>query len=406
METWINALQLDSIADEVGTPFYVYSRETLQKAWMRFDRAFDSHPHQICYAVKANSNLAVLNTFAELGSGFDIVSKGELARVIQAKGDPHKVVFSGVGKQPDEIAYAIERGIQCFNVESEAELLTLNEIASYFNTKAPIALRINPNVDPKSHPYISTGLKDNKFGIGFEKALSLYEKANHLPHLFIKGIACHIGSQLTSLSPFIEAFQSLLNLTAQLKEKGILLEHLDAGGGLGVHYLDETPPSIEDYAHALLSCTPPASMALFFEPGRLLTAPAGALITRVLSLKDAGNKRFCIVDAGMNDLIRPALYDAWHEIIPLKHSQSSPTLLYDVVGPICESGDFLGKDRSLCVNPGDLLAICQTGAYGFVTSSNYNSRPRIAEVMVSENKHKIVRRRETIEELWALETLW
>lgn len=406
MKTWINALQLDTIAEEVGTPFYVYSRETLQKAWTRFDRAFASHPHQICYAVKANSNLAVLNTFAELGSGFDIVSKGELARVIQAKGDPHKVVFSGVGKQPDEIAYAIERGIQCFNVESEAELLTLNEIASHYNTKAPIALRINPDVDPKSHPYISTGLKDNKFGIGFEKALSLYEKAHQLPHLFIKGIACHIGSQLTSLSPFIEAFQSLLSLTAQLKEKGITLEHLDAGGGLGVHYLDETPPSIEDYAHALLSCTPPASMTLFFEPGRLLTAPAGCLITRVLSLKEAGNKRFCIVDAGMNDLIRPALYDAWHEIIALKHSQTAPTLLYDVVGPICESGDFLGKDRSLCVNQGDLLAICQTGAYGFVTSSNYNSRPRIAEVMVSEDRHKIVRRRETIEELWALETLW
>lgn len=406
MQTWINGPQLTSIANDIGTPFYAYSRDLLQNAWKAFDAAFTSHRHQICYAVKANSNLAVLNTFAELGSGFDIVSKGELARVIQAKGSPQKVVFSGVGKTSDEIAYALLQNIMCFNVESETELELINQIAINLNTKAPIALRINPNVDPKSHPYISTGLKENKFGIDFNKALSLYQKAQNYPHLEIKGIACHIGSQLTSLSPFIEAFQSLLSLSEQLSSQGIILSHLDIGGGIGVQYLDETPPSITDYANALLALKPPPSLTLLFEPGRLLTAAAGIVVTRVLSLKEAGNKRFCIVDAGMNDLIRPALYDAWHKIIPLSPSQTAPTLLYDVVGPICESGDFLGKDRSLCVKPGDLLAICQTGAYGFVTSSNYNSRPRLAEVMVSGDKHKIVRRRETIEELWALETLW
>lgn len=397
---------LQEIASTVGTPFYAYSRDMLIHAWQSFDTAFQNHPHQICYAVKANSNLAVLNTFASLGSGFDIVSKGELARVLQAKGDPKRVVFSGVGKTADEMAFALENNIGCFNVESETELDELNKIAAHFNKKAPVSIRINPDVDPKSHPYISTGLKESKFGIPYSDALALYQKAQALTHLKIKGIACHIGSQLTALSPFITAFQSLLDLNARLNEQGIKLEHVDIGGGLGVRYLDETPPSITDYANALLKLNPPSSLTLFFEPGRILVAHAGMLITRVLSLKQAGEKRFCIVDAGMNDLIRPALYDAWHEIIPLSLSPSCPSLLYDVVGPLCESGDFLGKDRTLAVKTGDLLAICQTGAYGFVTSSNYNSRPRVAEVMTSENQFKIVRRRETLEVLWAEETLW
>lgn len=404
--TWIRPSQLQTIAKEVGTPFYAYSRETLIHNWKIFDDALQRHPHQICYAVKANSNLAVLQTFAEMGSGFDVVSRGELARVLQASGSAEKTVFSGVGKTPDEIAYALEQGIYCLNVESSAELDIIEHIASHLNVKAPIAFRINPNVDPKSHPYISTGLKENKFGVPYDTALHLYEKARSLPHIDLRGVACHIGSQITSLAPFIDAFESLQQLVQSLKEKGIMLQHIDIGGGLGVRYFDETPPSITDYAGALLHLNPDPNMTLLFEPGRILTASAGILVTRVLSLKQAGNKRFCIVDAGMNDLIRPALYDAWHEIISLTPSQNGAAFLYDVVGPICESGDFLGKDRLLAVQPGDLLAICQAGAYGFVKSSNYNSRPRSAEVMLSSNAYKIVRRRETLDALWAHETLW
>lgn len=404
--SWIQASQLQNIAKEIGTPFYAYSRETLIHHWKLFDEALHKHPHHICYAVKANSNLAVLQTFAELGSGFDVVSQGELARVLQAKGAANKTVYSGVGKTADEIAFALKQGIYCLNVESEAELDLIQQVASHLNVKAPIACRVNPNIDPQSHPYISTGLKENKFGIPYERILALYEKARSLSHIHLRGIACHIGSQITSLAPFIEAFQSLCQLFDSLKEKGISLEHIDIGGGLGVRYFDETPPSIADYAQALLQLAPHLRATLLFEPGRILTATAGILVTRVLSLKQAGNKRFCIVDAGMNDFIRPALYDAWHEIISLAPSQNEPAFLYDVVGPICESGDFLGKDRLLSVQPGDLLAICQAGAYGFVQSSNYNSRPRSAEVMVSSNSYKVIRHRETLNALWANEVLW
>lgn len=404
--TWINAPQLQNIANEIGTPYYAYSRETLIHLWKAFDEALQAHPHQICYAVKANSNLAVLQTFAELGSGFDVVSKGELARVLQANGAAHKTVFSGVGKTADEIAYALKQGIYCLNVESVDELQMIHQVATHLNLQAPIAFRINPNIDAKSHPYISTGLRESKFGIDDESALAVYVTAQSLAHIELKGIACHIGSQITSLAPFIDAFQCLQEFIHALDEKGITLQHLDIGGGLGVRYFDETPPSISDYTQALFALKPDPRLTLLFEPGRILTAQAGILITRVLSIKQAGNKRFCIVDAGMNDLIRPALYDAWHEIISLTPSQNGTAFLYDVVGPICESGDFLGKDRLLSVKPNDLLAICQTGAYGFVKSSNYNSRPRPAEVMVSTNAHKVIRQRETIESLWTNETLW
>lgn len=404
--SWIQTAQLENIAKEIGTPFYAYSREALINNWRLFDNALSQSPHQICYAVKANSNLAVLQTFAELGSGFDVVSQGELARVLQAKGAANKTVYSGVGKTPDEIAYALKQGIYCLNIESETELDIVQQIASHLNIKAPIACRINPNIDPKSHPYISTGLKENKFGIPYESALALYEKAITLSHIHLRGIACHIGSQITSLAPFIEAFQSLSHLFTLLKGKGISLEHIDIGGGLGVRYFDETPPSIVDYTQALFQLHSDLNTTLLLEPGRILTASAGVLVTRVLSLKQAGSKRFCIVDAGMNDFIRPALYDAWHEIISLNPSQKASVFLYDVVGPICESGDFLGKDRLLSVQPGDLLAICQAGAYGFVQSSNYNSRPRPAEVMISSNAYKVIRHRETLNALWANETLW
>ncbi|MFI4938136.1 MAG: diaminopimelate decarboxylase [Candidatus Berkiellales bacterium] len=403
-ELWVEDIPLSKIISEVQTPCYVYSHRTLTEGMQSFANAFQSHPHMICYAVKANGNLAILNTFAKLGSGFDIVSGGELSRVIAAGGNSQKVVFSGVGKTEEEIAFALKQHIFCFNVESKSELTLINQIAAHQNCKAPIALRVNPDVDPKSHPYISTGLKENKFGIPFEEALNLYQIAQTLPHLTIKGIACHIGSQLTSLAPMSDATQRLLYLIEALKEHGVLLNHIDVGGGLGVRYRDETPPSIIEYADAIKKLVP-SSLKLLLEPGRILTAHAGILLTKVLTLKSSGAKNFCIVDSGMNDLLRPALYHAWHDIIAVKQNASHP-IIYDVVGPICESSDFLGKDRSLAIQSGDYLAILSVGAYGFSLSSNYPSRPRACEVMVKGNAFKIIRARETIEQLINQEKIW
>ncbi|MBN9286374.1 MAG: diaminopimelate decarboxylase [Gammaproteobacteria bacterium 39-13] len=404
-QLWAESTPLLQIAQSVGTPCYVYSDAALTTHWTAFDKAFSRHPHQIHYAVKANSNLCVLNTLAQLGSGFDIVSAGELTRVLSAGGLAQKVVFSGVGKQPDEIAHALEKNIFCFNVESEAELMCIHRIAEHLNVQAPISFRVNPDIDAKSHPYISTGSKENKFGIDIGEAPRLYQLANQLNHLTIKGIACHIGSQLTSLSPIIKAFNRLLLMTHQLNDQGIKLQHLDIGGGLGVRYRDETPPSPAEYANALLK-HPVSSLTLLLEPGRAIAANAGVLITKVLYIKKSSHKHFCIVDCAMNDLIRPTLYSAWQDIVPLELNNTGSYENYDVVGPVCESGDFLGKERRLNIQAGDYLAIKSAGAYGFTMSSNYNSRPRCAEVMVKQNQYQVIRARESIEDLLAKERIW
>lgn len=403
-DLWVENLPVTKIASAIGTPCYIYSASLITTLWKSFDRAFEGHPHKICYAVKANGNLAILNTYAQLGSGFDIVSGGELARVIQAGGSAQDVVYSGVGKTAEEIKQALLAGIFCFNVESEGELILLQQIAQTLNCSAPIAIRVNPDVDPLSHPYISTGLKENKFGVNISDALRLYHLAKSFSHLTIKGVACHIGSQITSLSPFVDAFKRLLELATTLKSQDFNITHIDIGGGLGVRYEKENPPSFKAYAEALIALTPPW-LTLLLEPGRALIANAGILVTQVLFLKNSENKNFCIVDCAMNDLIRPALYNAWHDIISVR-TKKGPSVVYDVVGPVCESGDFLGKERSLTVDPGDYLAICSAGAYGFVTSSNYTSRPRACEILVKNNEYKIIRERETIEQLFSREKIW
>ncbi len=397
-------IKVDAIAKVHPTPFYLYSHSALQQNWQAFDAPFASHPHLVCFAVKANSNLAVLNTLAKLGSGFDIVSGGELSRVLKAGGLAQKVVFSGVGKQQDEMAQALTENIYCFNVESEAELATLHDVAQHLNLKAPIALRVNPDVNPQSHPHISTGLKEAKFGIPFQQALDLYEKARHMPHFTICGLACHIGSQITSLAPFQEAFGRVFSLVNTLKERGITLQHVNLGGGLGVAYQDEQIPSQQEYVETILAACP-QKMKILIEPGRAIAAKAGILVTKVLYLKSTGHKNFCIVDAAMNDFIRPTLYSAKQNIMPLT-LRDCPPLEYDVVGPVCETGDCFGKERKLSVAVGDLLALCSTGAYGYVMSSNYNSRPRLAEVMVKEMEFKIVKQKETLNELLRGEILW
>ncbi len=399
-------VSIRDIIHAIDTPCYIYSYQALNAAWQAFEAALGSYPHKICYAVKANSNLAILNTFAGLSSGFDIVSGGELQRVIAAGGKSEQVVFSGVGKTAKEMSDALLQNIFCFNIESQAELLILNEVAKNQNRKAPIAIRVNPDIDAMSHPYISTGLKESKFGIDIEEALALYQQAQTLSHITIQGIACHIGSQLTQLSPFIEALQRLLGLHDALKSMGIVLSHIDVGGGLGVRYENETPPTPLEYARALTTLLKDTGLMLLIEPGRALVAKAGILVTKVLYLKQSGKKHFCIVDCAMNDFMRPALYDAWQAISPVKLSSSDDPLLYDIVGPVCESGDFLGKNRLLTVKENDLLAIHDTGAYGFAMSSNYNSRPRAAEVMVRGNDFKVIRAREKTEELWAKEVVW
>ncbi|MDW1955356.1 diaminopimelate decarboxylase, partial [Vibrio sp. Vb0562] len=388
-----------------GTPLYVYSRATLERHWKAFDSAVGQHPHLVCYAVKANSNLGVLNTLARLGSGFDIVSGGELERVIAAGGDPKKVVFSGVGKTSAEMKRALELGIKCFNVESEPELERLNKVAGELGVIAPISLRINPDVDAKTHPYISTGLRDNKFGIAFDRAPDVYKFAQSLPNLNVQGIDCHIGSQLTNIDPFIDATDRLLALIDDLKAQGINIRHLDVGGGLGVVYRDELPPQPSDYAKALLGrLENHQDLELIFEPGRAIAANAGILLTRVEFLKHTEHKNFAIIDAAMNDLMRPALYQAWQDIVPVS-PRKGEAQTYDLVGPICETGDFLGKDRALVLQEGDLLAVRSAGAYGFVMSSNYNTRTRAAEVMVDGKQSHLVRQREELTSLWQLEQI-
>jgi diaminopimelate decarboxylase len=396
---------LPAIASEFGTPCYVYSRAALERAYRAYDQALAAHPHLICYAVKANSSLAVLNLFARLGAGFDIVSGGELARVLAAGGDPGKVVFSGVGKSAAEMRAALSAGILCFNVESEDELARLNQVAGDFGRSAAISLRVNPNVDAKTHPYISTGLKDNKFGIAHEQALRVYREAADMAHLRIAGIDCHIGSQLTEVAPFAEALDRLLELVASLQAEGIALRHIDIGGGVGIRYRDETPPELHDYAEVILSRLRGRAEQLIIEPGRSLVGNAGWLLTRVEYLKHGETKDFAIVDAAMNDLMRPALYDAWHDILPVRERPEATPRRYAVVGPVCETGDFLGHDRELALMPDDLLAICSTGAYGMSMSSNYNTRPRAAEVMVDGGTTHLVHARERVEDLFAGETL-
>ncbi|WP_354622810.1 diaminopimelate decarboxylase [Psychromonas sp. MME2] len=397
-------IAVEEIVKKSGTPVYVYSRATIERHWNAFSQAAGDYPHLICYAVKANSNLGVLNLMARLGSGFDIVSVGELLRVIQAGGDPTKVVFSGVGKTEVEIATALQANIHCFNIESISELYRINAVAESLQKKAPISIRINPNIDAGTHPYISTGLKENKFGIDIEQASTVYHLANELEFIEVKGVDCHIGSQLTEIEPFLEALDKLLILIDELAEQGITIAHLDLGGGLGVPYDKETPPEPSQYMKAIVAKMGSRKLKLIFEPGRAIMANAGMLITKVEFLKINSHKSFAIVDAAMNDLIRPALYSAWQNIIPLNNtfvdSELRPSRRYDVVGPICETGDFLGKDRQLAIAEGDYLAVRSAGAYGSTMSSNYNSRCRPAEVIIDGEKAFVVREREEHRDLW------
>jgi len=398
-------VDLGDIAERFGTPCYVYSRATLERHWHVFDEALGSHPHLICYAVKANSSLAVLQVLARLGSGFDIVSEGELARVLRAGGDPARIVFSGVGKRTAEMRRALEAGIRCFNVESEAELLRLEAVAAGCELTAPVSIRVNPDVDAQTHPYISTGLRDNKFGIDVDKALQVYQLAAELPHLKVTGIDCHIGSQLTDIAPFVDALERVLQLVDRLQSDGIELAHIDLGGGLGIPYSAvDMPPLPDVYARALLARMAGRPQELLLEPGRAIAGNAGILLTRVEYLKHTAHKNFAIIDAAMNDLQRPALYDAWHDIVPVEHREGTPRV-YDVVGPVCETGDFLGKERELLLAEGDLLAVRSAGAYGFTMSSNYNSRPRAAEVMVDDDRVSVIRERETLDDLYRHEQL-
>jgi diaminopimelate decarboxylase len=392
------------IARRFGTPAYVYSRATLERHYRAYDEALSGRPHLVCYAVKANSNLAVLNVLARLGAGFDIVSAGELERVLRAGGDAGKVVFSGVGKQEWEMKRALEAGVRCFNVESDTELDRLNRVAGELGVKAPVSLRVNPDVDAGTHPYISTGLKENKFGIDIAQVPAVYARAAELPHLEILGVDCHIGSQLTSVAPFLDALDRVLALIDTLAGQGIRIRHLDMGGGLGVTYQDERPPEPSEYVQALAERMGDRSLELILEPGRSIAANAGILVTRVEFLKCTGHRNFAIIDAAMNDLIRPALYGAWQAIVPVRPHQDGEDRAWDLVGPVCETGDFLGKDRSLCLAPGDLLAVRSAGAYGFVMSSNYNSRNRPPELMVDGDQVHLVRRRETLEDQLALES--
>lgn len=391
------------LAERFGTPLYVYSRATLERHFRAFDEAFGEHPHQVCYAVKANSNIAVLDVLARLGAGFDIVSGGELTRVLRAGGDPHKIVFSGVGKTADEMELALKADIHCFNVESAAELELLNLVAGEQDKVARIAIRVNPDVDAQTHPYISTGLKENKFGVDIEEAPSLYQHAADLPHIEVIGVDCHIGSQLTKLTPFEDALKRVLDLVDRLQAKGIPIRHLDLGGGLGVRYRDETPPEPAEYIAALLKHIP-ADLPVHIEPGRAIAANAGLFVTRVLYLKPTAHKNFAVVDGAMNDLIRPSLYSAWMEIIPVQ-PHDADCREWDIVGPVCETGDFLGKQRTLSLESGDLLAIRSAGAYGFSMASNYNSRNRAAEIMVDGDQAYVVRQRESYDEQLRLESL-
>ncbi len=392
---------LSELAEQHGTPAYIYSRATIERHWKAFDAALTGVDHLVCYAVKANSNLAVLNLMARLGSGFDIVSGGELERVVAAGGDPARVVFSGVGKKGEEIQRALELGIYCFNVESESELERINAVAEMMGVSAPVSLRVNPDVDAKTHPYISTGLKENKFGIAIERAPEVYARAAEMENLSVIGVDCHIGSQLTDVAPFVDALERVLQLVDHLYDQGIALSHIDLGGGLGITYSDETPPMPGDYAAPLLDRLAGRDLKVLIEPGRAIVGNAGVLLARVEYLKHHEEKNFAIVDAAMNDLMRPALYQSWMNIIPVEPHEDVKSQHYDVVGPICETGDFLGKDRELALKEGDLLAVRSAGAYGFTMSSNYNSRPRAVELMVDGNKVHVVRERESFAQLIA-----
>ena len=405
-QLYVEDLPVKQLAEEFGTPLYIYSRSTLERHWHAFDSALGDHPHLICYAVKANSNIGILNVMAKLGSGFDIVSQGELERVLAAGGEASKVVFSGVAKSRAEIMRALEVGIRCFNVESIAELHRINQIAGEMGKVAPISLRVNPDVDAHTHPYISTGLKENKFGVSVDEAREVYKLAATLPHVKITGMDCHIGSQLTELQPFLDATDRLIRLMEQLKEDGITLKHLDLGGGLGVTYTDETPPHPSDYAAALLNKLKDyKDLEIILEPGRAIAANAGILVAKVQYLKSNESRNFAITDTGMNDMIRPALYEAYMNIIEIDRTLEREKAIYDVVGPVCETSDFLGKQRELAIAEGDYIAQRSAGAYGASMSSNYNSRPRTAEVLVDGDKAHLIRRRENLSELWALESI-
>lgn len=401
----IEEVPLDELARRFGTPLYVYSASALTSAFQAYEQALAGLPHLICYAVKANSSLAILQHFAALGAGFDIVSGGELSRVLAAGGRAERVVFSGVGKTEQEMRQALGAGIRCFNVESESELLRLDRVAGEMGRTAPISFRVNPDVDPKTHPYISTGLKQNKFGIPIRLAPELYRRAADLRNLRIVGVDCHIGSQLTDLSPIADALDRVLRLVDTLGESGIRLEHIDIGGGVGIRYHDETPPDMDAYRAILMQRFQGRSEEVVVEPGRSLVGNAGALLTRVEYVKSGEDKHFVIVDAAMNDLMRPALYEAFHEIVPVEASDDSPVQLCDVVGPVCETGDFIGLERSLAVRENSLLAVLSAGAYGMSMSSNYNSRPRAAEVLVNKNEIHLIRERESFSHLIAGERL-
>lgn len=409
-ELYIEDVAIEHLAAELGTPLYVYSRRYIESRWRAYDDAFAGRDHLICYAVKANSNLAILNLLARMGSGFDIVSVGELERVLRAGGDPARIVFSGVGKSVAEMQRALEAGVGCFDVESDAELERLEQVAAGLGRVAPVSLRVNPDVDPNTHPYISTGLRESKFGIPIDEARELYRQAAATEHLMVKGIACHIGSQITEVGPFMESLDRVLELVGDLHDEGIELTDIDLGGGLGITYYDETPPEPEDLVIAVKDRL--QSMGSIFqgvrvilEPGRSIVGNAGALITRIEYLKHTDDRNFAIVDGAMNDLMRPALYDAWQEILPVQEREDDDEVLYDIVGPVCETGDFLGRDRPLSSEAGDLLAVLSAGAYGFSMSSNYNSRPRAAEVLVDGDRWQLVRERESLDSLWTGESL-
>lgn len=404
-ELFAENVAVRDIVCQYGSPCYIYSRATLERHWRAFDNAFGNQPHLICYAVKASSNIAILNVLARLGSGFDIVSLGELERVIAAGGNPRKIVFSGVGKREDEILAALKIGIRCFNIEVSDELDRINRLAGQTGTIAPVSFRVNPDVNAKTHPYISTGLKENKFGIDIPQALTEYRRAAAMPNIDVIGIDCHIGSQLTETGPFLDALDRVLDLVTALEIEGIHLRHLDLGGGLGIRYKDEQPPEPSDYIRAVLERLGSTDFEILLEPGRAIVGNAGILVTQVEYLKATPDKNFAIVDGAMNDLIRPALYSAWQDIIPVTTESTATEQCWDIVGPVCETGDFLGKNRRLKLVQGDLLAIRSSGAYGFSMSSNYNSRPRVAELMVDGSKLHLIRARETIAQLLAGEQL-
>ena len=398
-DLFMENIALNDIADQFGTPCYVYSKRAIELNYSAYVAALGDYPHLVCYAVKSNSNIAVLQTLAALGAGFDIVSIGELERVLMAGGDPSKVVFSGLAKTAYEMSRALEAGIHCFNVESESELVLLNAIAASLSVNAPVSIRVNPDVDAKTHPYISTGLKEDKFGIDIDQALGVYERAAQMDNIDLIGVDCHIGSQLTEVKPFLDAMARLLILVDQLTERDIPLAHIDIGGGLGVRYQNEQTLSVGDYMAELLPLLAQRNETLILEPGRSITANAGVLLTRVQYLKSNDHKNFAIVNAAMNDMLRPSLYQAWMDIQPISTHSDSEEKVYDVVGPVCESGDFLGKDRTLSISEGDYLCLFSAGSYGFVMSSNYNSRPRVAEIMVAGEQVHLIRQRETLRDL-------